>query len=414
MKKISCAFMISLTLINFWGCARNSTNPNINDVKRTEVSFSYLNDDYEVVEDKTDNLWMKVKDISERLSLVSSKTNDDEYTAILTDEKNNITVAMVYKDGKNFPDYITFAKDEQIVRGTASDYVNGAFDILWELDGSQEVFYNIKLTNDINAYNNIAGLDNTENYQAKTIITSLKIWNAINNYVQDPDNKPNTRFFFIFGIILAVTVSTAAAIAAAVAATTAIVLVTVAATIITAQKPKKPQVEVVPTPENPASYPSVPTFSIKHSGIDIKDGEVFTIDYNGAKMTVVDTPEEPKNEYIKDYHSRLTFNPIYCGNHNEKNNVNVFAYLKGIYNNQNSIVEGYYRFYFNEKEGIFDNKNSEKITTLGLANSNYMKLDVDKINKTPTDISNVVLKFEFTNTVEIYGRMVSNLSIEFN
>lgn len=246
MKKVCYVFMISLTLINFWGCAKKSIQP-IGGTK-TEVYFSYLNDDYEVVENKTKNLWMKINGVSENLFLVSSKTNEDEYTAILTDEKNNITVAMVYKDGKNFPDYITFAKDNQIVRGTASDYVNGAFDVLWELNDFQEVFYNIKLTNDIDYYNNISGLDKTENYQAKTIITSLKIWDAINNYVQEPNNRPSARFFdIIFGFFLAISIPAAAIITAAVVVVTAIV--TAVAVVLIKQeveKKKRPPAKVIP------------------------------------------------------------------------------------------------------------------------------------------------------------------------
>lgn len=409
--------MIGLTLINFWGCARSSTSPNINDVRKTEVSFSYLNDDYEVVEDKTDNLWMKVKDISERLSLVSSKTNDDEYTAILTDEKNNITVAMVYKDGKNFPDYITFAKDEHIVRGTASDYVNGAFDILWELDCSQEVFYNIKLTNNIDDYNNIASLDNTENYQAKTIITSLKIWNAINNYVQDPDNKPNTRFFFIFGIILAVTVSTAAVVAAAVVAATAIIIAAVVVTVSTAQKPKKPPVEVIPEGDTLDNFPSIAQFSIQHNGIDVKDGEVFTIDYNGAKMTVVDTSEEPKNEYIKDYHSRLTLNPIHVGNGKENNEYNINVSLEGNHGDPNSLIDAYYRFFLDKKKGanLTDSEDGNLYISISLPSneSNFMILDIDKKNRYD-NTNNLNLNFVFKNPIEIYGRITNNFLIQVN
>ena len=276
---------------------------------------------------------MKIKDISENLSLVSSKTNEDEYTAILTDEKNNITVAMVYKDGKNFPDYITFAKDEQIVRGAASDYVNGAFDVLWELDGSQEVFYNIKLTNNIDDYNNIAGLDNTENYQAKTIITSLKIWDAINKHVQDPNNRPNARFFFIFGFFVAISISTAVIVTISVAVAAAVVIGAAAVLIKQAvEKKKRPPENVIPTPENPASFPSVPTFSIKHNGVDVKDGDILIIDYKESRMSM-SAPEEPKSEYVENYHSRLTLNPIYSGNHKELNNAEVFAYLKGNYNN---------------------------------------------------------------------------------
>lgn len=413
MKKVCYVFMISLTLINFWGCTKKSIQP-IGGAK-TEVYFSYLNDDYKVVENKTKNLWMKINGVSENLFLVSSKTNEDEYTAILTDEKNNITVAMVYKDGKNFPDYITFAKDNQIVRGTASDYVNGAFDVLWELNDFQEVFYNIKLTNDIDYYNNISGLDKTENYQAKTIITSLKIWDAINNYVQEPNNRPSARFFgIIFGFFLAISIPAAAIITAAVVVVTAIV--TAVAVVLIKQeveKKKRPPENVIPTPENPISFPEVPTFSVKHNGVNVKDGDILTIDYKESRMTIA-APEEPKNEYIENYHSRLTLNPIYCGNHKELNNAEVFAYLKGNYNNQNSIVEGYYRFYFDKKIGEFTDRKSQKIMEVGFSQSNYMKLDIDKMNKTPSDISNVVLKFVFTNTIEIYGRMASDLSIEFN
>lgn len=413
MKKVCYVFMISLTLINFWGCTKKSIQP-IGGAK-TEVYFSYLNDDYKVVENKTKNLWMKINGVSENLFLVSSKTNEDEYTAILTDEKNNITVAMVYKDGKNFPDYITFAKDNQIVRGTASDYVNGAFDVLWELNDFQEVFYNIKLTNNIDYYNNISGLDKTENYQAKTIITSLKIWDAINNYVQEPNNRPSARFFgIIFGFFLAISIPAAAIITAAVVVVTAIV--TAVAVVLIKQeveKKKRPPENVIPTPENPISFPEVPTFSVKHNGVNVKDGDILTIDYKESRMTIA-APEEPKNEYIENYHSRLTLNPIYCGNHKELNNAEVFAYLKGNYNNQNSIVEGYYRFYFDKKIGEFTDRKSQKIMEVGFSQSNYMKLDIDKMNKTPSDISNVVLKFVFTNTIEIYGRMASDLSIEFN
>lgn len=413
MKKVCYVFMISLTLINFWGCAKKSIQP-IGGTK-TEVYFSYLNDDYEVVENRTKNLWMKINGVSENLFLVSSKTNEDEYTAILTDEKNNITVAMVYKDGKNFPDYITFAKDNQIVRGTASDYVNGAFDVLWELNDFQEVFYNIKLTNDIDYYNNISGLDKTENYQAKTIITSLKIWDAINNYVQEPNNIPSARFFdIIFGFFLAISIPAAAIITAAVVVVTAIV--TAVAVVLIKQeveKKKRPPAKVIPKGDTIDTFPSVAKFYIQYKGVDVKYGEVFTIDYNGARMTIA-APEEPKNEYIENYHSRLTLNPIYCGNHKELNNAEVFAYLKGNYNNQNSIVEGYYRFYFDKKIGEFTDRKSQKIMEVGFSQSNYMKLDIDKMNKTPSDISNVVLKFVFTNTIEIYGRMASDLSIEFN
>ena len=360
---------------------------------------------------------MRIKDISENLSLISSKTNEDEYTAILTDEKNNITVAMVYKDGKNFPDYITFAKDNQIVRGTASDYVNGAFDVLWELDGSQEVFYNIKLTNDIDYYNNISGLDKTENYQAKTIITSLKIWDAINNYVQDPNNRPSARFFFIFGFIAAISISTAVMIGITVAAL-AVGIIAAAVTIAVLSNPTPPPAEVIPKGDTIDTFPSVAKFYIQYKGVDVKYGEVFTIDYNGARMSI-SAPEEPKNEYIENYHSRLTLNPIHIGNDKvgETNKYNINVSLEGNHGDPNSLIDAYYRFFLNKEKGssLTDNKsgNLYKSVSLPSQKSNFMILDIDKKNRYD-NTNNLNLNFVFENPIEIYGRLTNNFLIKVN
>ena len=384
---------------------------------KTEVYFSYLNDDYKVVENKTNNLWMRIKDISENLSLISSKTNEDEYTAILTDEKNNITVAMVYKDGKNFPDYITFAKDNQIVRGTASDYVNGAFDVLWELDGSQEVFYNIKLTNDIDYYNNISGLDKTENYQAKTIITSLKIWDAINNYVQDPNNRPSARFFFIFGFIAAISISTAVMIGITVAAL-AVGIIAAAVTIAVLSNPTPPPAEVIPKGDTIDTFPSVAKFYIQYKGVDVNYGEVFTIDYNGARMSI-SAPEEPKNEYIENYHSRLTLNPIHIGNNKvgETNKYNINVSLEGNHGDPNSLIDAYYRFFLDKEKGssLTDNKSGNRYKSVSLPSqeSNFMILDIDKKNRYD-NTNNLNLNFVFENPIEIYGRLTNNFLIKVN
>lgn len=358
---------------------------------------------------------MKIKDISDSLSLVSRKTNDDEYTAILTDEKNNITVAMVYKDGKNFPDYITFAKEDKIVRGTASDYVNGAFDVLWELEGSQEVFYNIKLTNNIDDYNNISGLDNTENYQAKTIITSLKIWDAINNYVQDPNNKPNARFFgIIFGFIFAISITTAAIVGIVVAAAV-IGIVAIAVTIATLSKPTPPPAEVIPKGNTLDSFPSVAKFYIQYNGVNVDYGEIFTIDYN-ARMSIMPA-EEPKNEYIEDYHSRLTLNPIHIGNNKEgeTNKYNINVSLEGNHGDPNSLIQAYYRFFLDKKKGAnlseSESGNLYKSVSLPSQESNFMILDIDKKNR--YDNTNN-LNFVFENPIEIYGRMTNSFLIKVN
>ncbi|WP_028330226.1 hypothetical protein [Brachyspira alvinipulli] len=66
--------MVFLTIVNFWGCAKNNnvTAPYAS-IKKTEVSFSYLDDQYQIVNNKTDNILMRTKDIAKNFSLISKK-----------------------------------------------------------------------------------------------------------------------------------------------------------------------------------------------------------------------------------------------------------------------------------------------------------------------------------------------------
>ena len=412
MKKIIYLFMVFLTIVNFWGCAKNNnvTAPS-SSIKKTEISFSYLDDQYQISENKTDNILMKTKDVAENFSLISKKTGENEYTAIITDEQNNISVAMVYKDNKEFPDHISFSKDDNLIRGTASDHVNGAFDVLWSMNGMEEVFYNIKLSDDIYNYNNISSLDSKENYQAKTLIISLKIWDAINNYVQDSNNQPKGRFFFlIFGIIAAVAAVTATTVATFVTAlvVTAVVL-TIGAIVSTPVVPPA----IKPNPENPTSYPDISTFNVLYNGEKIDNNTTFTIDYDTGEInmrkSVMLNPEYYKN-------ARLTLNPAYSANNNSDvvNNVDVFANLDGNHGDPISLINAYYNFFMNEEQIGFSKDNEYKIADLGFSKSNYMKLDIVKKNQTPDNFNNLILKFVFTNNVKIFGKIGKEFKIQIN
>ncbi|ADG71878.1 hypothetical protein [Brachyspira murdochii] len=409
MKKIIYLFMVFLTIVNFWGCAKNNnvTAPS-SSIKKTEISFSYLDDQYQISENKTDNILMKTKDIAENFSLISKKTGENEYTAIITDEQNNISVAMVYKDNKEFPDHISFSKDDNLIRGTASDHVNGAFDVLWSMNGMEEVFYNIKLSDDIYNYNNISSLDSKENYHAKTLIISLKIWDAINNYVQDSNNQPKGRFFFfIFGIIAAVAAATAATVATFVTAlvVTAVVL-TIGAIVSTPVVPPA----IKPDPENPTSYPDISTFNVLYNGEKIDNNTTFTIDYDtgeiNVRKSVMLNPEYYKN-------ARLTLNLSHSGAKNSNNELEVFVKMDGNHGDPISLINAYYNFFMNEEQIGFSKDNEYKIADLGFSKSNYMKLDIVKKNKTPDNFNNLILKFVFTN-VKRFGKIGKEFKIQIN
>ena len=385
--------MVFLTIVNFWGCAKNNnvTAPS-SSIKKTEISFSYLDDQYQISENKTDNILMKTKDIAENFSLISKKTGENEYTAIITDEQNNISVAMVYKDNKEFPDHISFSKDDNLIRGTASDHVNGAFDVLWSMNGIEEVFYNIKLSDDIYNYNNISSLDSKENYQAKTLIISLKIWDAINNYVQDSNNQPKGRFFFfIFGVIAAVAAVTAATVAVFVTAlvVTAVVL-TIGAIVSTPVVPPA----IKPNPENPTSYPDISTFNVLYNGEKIDNNTTFTIDYDtgeiNVRKSVMLNPEYYKN-------ARLTLNLSHSGAKNSNNELEVFVKMDGNHGDPISLINAYYKFSLNGTSGVIESYDKSIYQTIDLkaGESNFMTLNIDKINKTPDNLNNVVLDLIF-------------------
>ena len=133
----------------------------------------------------------------------------------------------------------------------------------------------------------------------------------------------------------------------------------------------------------------------------------------------ISAPEEPKNEYIENYHSRLTLNPIHIGNDKvgETNKYNINVSLEGNHGDPNSLIDAYYRFFLNKEKGssLTDNKsgNLYKSVSLPSQKSNFMILDIDKKNRYD-NTNNLNLNFVFENPIEIYGRLTNNFLIKVN
>ena len=196
------------------------------------------------------------------------------------------------------------------------------------------------------------------------------------------------------------------------------VMVAVAVTILNISNPTPPPAEVIPKGDTLDSYPSVAKFYIQYNGVDVKDGEVFTINYNGARMSM-SAPEEPKSEYVENYHSRLTLNPIHIGNNKEgvTNKYNINVSLEGNHGDPNSLIQAYYRFFLDKEKGAnlseSESGNLYKSVSLPSQESNFMILDIDKKNKYD-NTNNLNLNFVFENPIEIYGRMTNNFLIKVN
>ena len=393
MKRFACLFMIFLTIVNFLGCSNNISSPSSN-IKKNNISFLYLNDKYEIVDNKTDKLYMIIENVN--LKFISEKEEENKYRAIIIDEKNKISVDMLYLNGSEFPRHVSFNKGDDAILGTFTQPSDESVGIFWAYNGEEETFRKVELPKDIYKYDNISSLDSKENYQAKTLMVSLRVWQAINNYLQDSKNQPKTRFFFIFTILLSISIITTAIVA------TAAVALTIGFTVVaikSAGAKKNPVSNITPSSKEADTYPKKPIFYILYNGKKIKDNSVFTIDYDAINIS--------KN--------KLELNIVYVANNgsNIENNVEVFASLDGSYGNPYSLINAYYNFSFDNESVCLDDKTG-KVSDLGFSKSNYMKLNIDKKNKTPNDFDNVVLRFMFTNEVDIFEGANSQFVFQVN
>ena len=187
--KVIYSFMIGLILFNFYACTKQQIEEPLTENAKLEIT--YLDDNNQATESRTDNILMKLKDDESGFIMVSRKTGKEEYTTSLIDTTNNTSISMVYTNGLEFPHKILLVNGEETMIGYTSDYRKETqdFDIIWySEDGNGESCENIPLKTTIYNHVKTAGFDDETDYQIKTIRISVNIADAINKYVEENPN----------------------------------------------------------------------------------------------------------------------------------------------------------------------------------------------------------------------------------
>ncbi|WP_288680037.1 hypothetical protein [uncultured Brachyspira sp.] len=196
--KVIYSFMIGLILFNFYACTKQQIEEPLTENAKLEIT--YLDDNNQATESRTDNILMKLKDDESGFIMVSRKTGENEYTDYLIDNINNSTISMYYTNKSNFPYKIVVIQEGVSMVGYTSEYREDTkdFDIVWEmLNGSTteyETFANISATNLFN-HAKTSGVDENTDYQIMTLKVSVRIADAINKYVENNDS-PLARGFW--------------------------------------------------------------------------------------------------------------------------------------------------------------------------------------------------------------------------
>ena len=198
--KVIYSFMIGLILFNFYACTKQQIEEPLTENAKLEIT--YLDENNNPTEKRTDNILMKLKDDESGFIMVSRKTGENEYTDYLIDTEHNSTISMFYTNKSNFPYKIVVIQEGVSMVGYTSEYREDTkdFDIVWEmLNGSTteyETFANISATNLFN-HAKTSGVDENTDYQIMTLKVSVRIADAINKYVDDNfEDNPITRGFW--------------------------------------------------------------------------------------------------------------------------------------------------------------------------------------------------------------------------
>lgn len=195
--------MIFLVLFNFYACTKQATlnpinTPNVIPQRTLEIAF--IDDNNNIVKNKTSNVLMQLEDDDSGFYMFSTKKDDKDYVAYLIDTKNNSSISMYYENGSLFPYKIMLVQGNESLVGYTSKHRKDSqdFDIIWySEDGSGETVKNIPLKNSIYDHTTSVGVESDTDYQIKTIKISLRISDAINNYVDNNDTiKPMARGFW--------------------------------------------------------------------------------------------------------------------------------------------------------------------------------------------------------------------------
>lgn len=196
--KVIYSFMIGLILFNFYACTKQQIEEPLTENAKLEIT--YLDENNNPTEKRTDNILMKLKDDENGFIMVSKKTGENEYTDYLIDNINNSTISMYYTNKSNFPYKIVVIQEGVSMVGYTSEYREDTkdFDIIWEmLNGSTteyETFTNISAANLFN-HAKTSRVDENTDYQIMTLKVSVRIADAINKYVENNDS-PLARGFW--------------------------------------------------------------------------------------------------------------------------------------------------------------------------------------------------------------------------
>ena len=196
--KVIYSFMIGLILFNFYACTKQQIEEPLTENAKLEIT--YLDDNNQATESRTDNILMKLKDDESGFIMVSRKTGENEYTDYLIDNINNSTISMYYTNKSNFPHKIVVIQSnesgENSMVGYTSKYREDTkdFDIIWEMsDGSSDSFTGITVA-DLFNHAKTSGVDENTDYQIMTLKVSVRISAAINKYIDDNfDDNPLLR-----------------------------------------------------------------------------------------------------------------------------------------------------------------------------------------------------------------------------
>lgn len=357
--KVIYSFMIGLILFNFYACTKQQIEEPLTENAKLEIT--YLDDNNQATESRTDNILMKLKDDESGFIMVSRKTGENEYTDYLIDTERNSTISMFYTNKSNFPYKIVVIQEGVSMVGYTSEYSEDTkdFDIVWEmLNGSTteyETFANISATNLFN-HAKTSGVDENTDYQIMTLKVSVRIADAINKYVDDNfEDNPLTRGFWskfcnfwkkvfkpivrVVTIIVAIFIPPVAPIIVATVKIVDKIIDTINGVYIGVEDTAK------------AASGKKELLIIKESGGRYKDGEELNLKKaNGTEKVILDITEAAINNFVGratmsgndiNPHDKINFYYSFKDNKNNRNycvsNTSIFLQPKEALNNGSDI-----------------------------------------------------------------------------
>jgi len=117
-------------------------------------------------------------------ALIVSDTVGKYSRVSIYNHNNNSIVSMFYKQGSNFPYYMTIKQDEDTYNAYLSYYksTSSTYDIVFEKDGEYLPISNLVLNKNIfNVYNDDTELNASQNLRLRNITIALGLWGSLYN-----------------------------------------------------------------------------------------------------------------------------------------------------------------------------------------------------------------------------------------